>query len=399
MRAAHWPGTCSSEGMPPTSLGVAAIHPLVCNPTRGGKWLVRGASVLVLLAAGGARAQELPGFELERLELNPSAQGSLLLGTETLAEGALRVALLGHYARNPFSVFRGDGQPARLVRQRVTAHLQGAYAPLPWLELGLQVPAVAFLDSGDMAGLGLQPPARSGLSTPTVSVRVGPLSQRHGDALDLALGLGVGLPLGSAEAYARDSGLRLGPKLMVGFPLGTLRAGAELGALLRPSVSFQPGTPATVGSELHAALGLALGEEGGLQGELGARTTFSLVRGAVGVEGLAGLRYPVSHEVELLALGGVGFGSLPGTPLFRVLAGVSVSLGDAPPPEVLPLPSQRSTGEASRLVPPPPPSPPPEVPVSEPIPLKGSCPVMTSEPASEPVPASVGHDVGRKAED
>ena len=68
-----------------------------------------GAPVMAaLLVSGAAFAQQapvaLPGFELERLDLNPGAEGSLLLGTGgLLPQGSVRVSLLGHNERNPLS--------------------------------------------------------------------------------------------------------------------------------------------------------------------------------------------------------------------------------------------------------------------------------------------------------
>src|SRR4051812_36767948 len=99
---------------------------------RSGKWIGSAPVLVVVLLAGGAafaqQASALQGFELERLDLNPGGEGSLLLGTGgLLPQGSVRVSLLGHYERNPLSFLRDGENAAPVVRDRVTAHLVAAY--------------------------------------------------------------------------------------------------------------------------------------------------------------------------------------------------------------------------------------------------------------------------------
>src|SRR5687768_15396383 len=56
-----------------------------------------------------ADAQTLPEIDVERLELNPSGAGSLVVGSgRLLAPGGVRLTGGLHYERNPLVVFRND---------------------------------------------------------------------------------------------------------------------------------------------------------------------------------------------------------------------------------------------------------------------------------------------------
>ncbi len=283
---------------------------------------------LALLLAGAASAQPaaLPAFELERLELNPSAAGSLVLGTgELLPAGSWRVNVAGHYEHDPLVLYRNDEPVGSVVGSRLTAHLVAAYAVTGRVELGLQLPLVLMQQGEDLTAQGVAEVSGGGLSTPVVSARVGLLSQLQGGPVDLAVELGAGLPVGSEGALARESGVRIAPRIMAGRRLGWLRGAVDVGMHLRPAVVLA--NDANVqderGSELR--LGAALATTGdGLRGELNLRGSVPLAREGGAVELLAGARMPFSEWVEGYALAGPGFGSAPGTPVFRVLLGVAL---------------------------------------------------------------------------
>jgi outer membrane protein OmpA-like peptidoglycan-associated protein len=293
---------------------------------------VRWSAVASLLFASSALAQPagLPEFELERLELNPNGKGSLLMGTgELLEAGGFRLSLAGQYENDPLVMYRGGNRLGSVVGDRVTAHLLGAWAPMRWLELGVQLPVVAWQRGDDLTAQGIGAPGRTGLSTPQVHVRLGLLSQRRDAPVDLALELGAGLPLGSADTLSRDRIVRLSPKVMAGRRFGPLRAGVEAGVLVRPAVALSE--DADIQDELgnEVRLGAVLATTGeGLRGELNVRGTVPLTREPSSVELLAGLRLPVGSATEVYALGGPGFGDAPGTPTFRLLLGVAVGGGE-----------------------------------------------------------------------
>ncbi|WNG16628.1 OmpA family protein [Cystobacter fuscus] len=279
------------------------------------------------LAGSDALAQPtgLGRFELERLVLNPNGQGSLTVGTgELLPQGGYRLSLLGHYENDPLVMYRDGNRLGSVVRDRVTAHLLAAWSPLRWLELGAQLPVVAWQKGDDLSGQGVGAPARTGLGTPTVYARLGLLAQQREAPLDLALELGVGLPVGSVDTLSRDGSVRLEPKLMLGRRFGGLRAGVEGSVLVRPSVMVGGEEVEDVlGSEVR--LGAAVSTTGpGLRGELNLRGVLPLGGQPQSMELLAGLRLPLSERVEAYALGGPGFGDTLGTPTFRVLLGVAL---------------------------------------------------------------------------
>ena len=298
---------------------------------------MRPSALAILLLASTALAQPegLPKFELERLELNPNGRGSLVMGTgELLPTGGFRLSLLGHYQKDPLVLYADRSPVGSVVGDRAMAHLLVAWAPLRWLELGLHVPLVVWQRGDDLTSQGLGAPASTGLSTPSVQARVGLLSQRREAPVDLAVELGVGLPVGSVETLSRDDTFRFSPRVMVGRRFGLLRAGVEAGALVRPTVTLinDEEVQDEVGNEVR--LGAVLATTGtGLRGELNVRGTVPLTRQPMSVELLAGVRLPLGKSVEAYALGGPGFGETPGTPTFRVLLGVALGTPETETPE------------------------------------------------------------------
>src|SRR5512140_3228512 len=96
----------------------------------------RALCALVLLAASApALAAGRTAYDLERLTLDPSAVGSLVLGVgETLPAEGFRLSLAGHYEYRPIvltrdGAIRGFGVGASstragdIVTHRVTGHL------------------------------------------------------------------------------------------------------------------------------------------------------------------------------------------------------------------------------------------------------------------------------------
>ena len=264
--------------------------------------------------AGAAERPAPPDVSLERLALNPGGSGSLLLGTgELLAPGQLRVSTVGHYQHNPLLVSQGGAAHA-LVGQRLSAHLAAAYAPVGWLEFQAQLPLVALQRGEDLSREGFAAPTRAGLSTPSVGLRWGLLSQRSSGAVDLSLGLRVGLPFGDASGLARTSGLHYLPELAVGRHFGPFRMALSAQALLSGPVPES-------GQELRWGA-VAATEGTRLRWEVNALGTLPLGEPRPrSLEVLTGPRFLAHSSVELFALGGVGLGAAPGTPLFRVMVG------------------------------------------------------------------------------
>ena len=127
------------------------------------KRYVRALCALALLAASGP-AFALTGYDLERLTLDPTAVGSLVLGVgETLPAGAFRLSLAGRYEYRPVVLtdegfVRGFGVGAKstragdIVGQRVTGHLGFGVAVTDRVEFGLRLPYVAWQTGDSVAG-------------------------------------------------------------------------------------------------------------------------------------------------------------------------------------------------------------------------------------------------------
>jgi outer membrane protein OmpA-like peptidoglycan-associated protein len=289
------------------------------------------ATILAVTLLGNAPALaqsegRLPGFQLERLELNPSGTGSWLVGTGELAPaGQLRVSVLGHHEQAPLTFYHSELGHSVVVKSRLTTHVLAAWSATKHLELGFQLPFILRQDTGSLSNAGLTAPASSGLSTPYFHVRLGLLEQRADNPLDVALELGSGLPLGSDVALARDDGFRFAPKVMVGRAFDVLRVGAEAGVLLQPSVILSREASRVrdeLGNELRFGASLSTRNEG-LRGELALRGALPLVRSPASMEVLGGGRYALANGWEVFALGAMGFGSSPGTPRFRAILGFS----------------------------------------------------------------------------
>jgi OmpA-OmpF porin, OOP family len=329
----------------------------------------RGAVALALLLAASARAQgatPLPVFSLERLDPNPGL-GPLALGNgELLAPGALRVSLMAHYARAPL-----EALDVPLVLNRTTGLVSLAVGVLPWLELQAQFPGVIHQGGSEPSGApAIAPPSRSGLGAPRVAARLGLLGTSSPEAFHLAIDLDVRLPLGGSGALARDSRTRAQGRIMLGRRWGPVSPALELGVVLRPAVTTPTGPDSLngVGNELRAGAGLTVGHA--LRGEVSAYGAYSWRRQRTSGELLGGLRYAPIRAVEAFAMGGVGLGEEPGTPRFRVLAGVALLFDKAPRPPQEDIVYELVQGLPRAPVAPvreePAPEPPPEQPATKP---------------------------------
>ncbi|WP_044280445.1 OmpA family protein [Myxococcus stipitatus] len=320
-------------------------------------------TVAALLLAQGALAQEsvpLPDFVLERLEVNPGP-GPLATGGGTLLrDGELRVTLLGHYQHEPLTINDG-GETIPLLRSRSTGVLAVGLGLSSRLQLDVRVPVMTQREGESLDAQGLSAPTRTGLGSPRVGARVAILRTEGDDSVDLAAEVGVGLPFGTDGALARSSDTSILARVMVGGSLGSILAPSfEIGTLLRSTATITAENleAREIGSELRLGAGL-MTTEGPLRGEVSLNAGLSFKQAQGAVELLGGARYTPREGVELFALGGLGLGSEPGIPLFRLVAGVSFSylLGEDTRPDSdssivhesvpLPLPgSGRRPGEA-----------------------------------------------------
>jgi outer membrane protein OmpA-like peptidoglycan-associated protein len=288
------------------------------------------AALLVCSLASAQTGEQLPGFDLERLETNVG-RGTLLVGNgELMVPEGLSVSLLGHYQRMPL-VLSDGGNPLSIVSDRATALLGVSYGLLPWLEVGAQVPFVLWQQGDDPSEAGLAPLVAQGLGTPVLQARLGLMSRRQRQPVDLAADLGVGLPVGTSLALAGDAGPRFHARLVAGTTLGWLQPSLEAGVLFRPTILLATTSDdPRPGASSEIRLGAALATTGkGLRGELGLRTTLG---SQVSMEVLGGVRFPLVMGLDAFVLGGPGVGGALGTPRFRMLAGVAFR--SEPPPKI-----------------------------------------------------------------
>jgi len=294
--------------------------------------LFRALFIVATLIGAESRGQgqRVSGFDLERLELDPYATGSLVLGTGELPPpGAFRLSLSGHYELKPLVSRSGDQDLGAVVRDRVTAHLTASYALHERFALGVEIPAVVYQSSDNPAATGFQSPASGGFGKPVVSGRVGLLRDGGVIPFDLALQLGVGLPIGSEDAIAVNRSFSFIPKVLVGKRIGPFLASAEINTTLRSKVALNAQND--VGSQFGIGASLSvIGER--IRGELTYRSAVSFSGLTYAAELLAGGRFTAAPEFELFALAGPGFSRAPGSPAFRVLLGVAWGREPAKPP-------------------------------------------------------------------
>lgn len=294
----------------------------------------RGTVVLALMLASAAfaqQAQPLPSFSLSRFTLNDGGKGGLAAATgDTLPLHRFRATLGIHYENNPLVYYRDTTRVGALVAHRAQLHLGLGFGITSWLQVSAELPMVIAQTGDDLRqSAGTVAPDGFGLGSTRLAVRAGFLSQGAGgikaDApLDLALQLGLSLPFGVGNALNIESGWNFVPQLSAGANVGAVRLGGEVSFLIRPpTVLTENSIRDTVGSQLGIrALVSSNGDGARFEGSF--HSLIPIEGGAPpGFELLGGVRVPIG-PIELFALGGPGFGSLPGTPTFRVFAGIGL---------------------------------------------------------------------------
>ncbi len=286
--------------------------------------MTRLVALIAVLGAAGARAQELPALEVERLQLNPSGQGGVLVGNGAmLPVGAARFTAMAHYQHEPLVAIGPEGERlGAVLRDRLTLHLASAYAVHERLELALQLPIIAYQSGDDLTAAGLARVSDAGLGTPYVSARFGLLRS-------LSVGLAVGFPLGTAEALARDDGFVFRPGLQGGMSFGKVQLAADVAARFRPAIDVGFSEP--LSHQLDVALAASWASPH-LRPELSVHASVPLNGLTPSTEVLAGARALLPAGLEAFVLGGPGLSALPGTPDFRVLVGAAIGPAPEPPP-------------------------------------------------------------------
>ncbi|WP_163997922.1 flagellar motor protein MotB [Pyxidicoccus caerfyrddinensis] len=299
----------------------------VVVPSRPSLALLSAVSSLALLlgpASALAQDPQLPHFNLQRLELDPAALGSLMVGTgRTLPQGMLRMAVQGHYENLPFH-FQTRWEPGAgtgLVENRFTLDVTAAYGVLSWLQVAAEVPYI--VQQGGEPHMGVSPPTGQGMGTPWVGLRAALLRQDFG--LQLAADVSAAVPVGSVELLARDD-YAVHPKLQLGFLAEDWQVGGEAGVLLREKRelgALSGESKDIVGSELRLAGTVTSRAGDSTRGEVSVLVGVPLQGGRVGAELLLAIRKHALSFMDLYVMGGPGVGAGLDTPTFRFVGGVS----------------------------------------------------------------------------
>ncbi|RKH88474.1 OmpA family protein [Corallococcus sp. AB045] len=289
-------------------------------------------ALVLLPSLASAASTTAPAFDLERLSINPTSSAALGTAAGGLRDpGELRLSLAAHHERSPLTLYRDGERMDALVRSRTQVQLAGTYTVSKRFEVGAILPLMAHQDTHGFSDVGMTTPSSWGLGTPVLQGRLGLLDEASAP-VSLAAELAVGLPVGNKDSLQGSGGWDVTPRVSAGRTVGPVVLGLEAGIRLRNRTAV--GSNA-VGSELPWAATVATtGHK--LRGELGLRSAVPLTDSPVPVELLAGGRYALGSRMEVFALGGPGLGTAPGTPAFRVMAGLSVSALQAVQPVMRP---------------------------------------------------------------
>ncbi|MCE9666595.1 flagellar motor protein MotB [Myxococcus stipitatus] len=287
--------------------------------------LLSALSVLVPLLPSSALAQSsLPTFNLERLELDPAALGSLVVSTgRVLPQGMVRVGVQGHYEYLPlhFQTRWEPGGGMGLVENRFSADVTIAVGVLSWLQLDAEVPYI--LGQGGSGHRDVPAPEGSGMGAPWVGARVAILNPDTG--FHLAADVSTQLPLGSKALLARDE-YAVHPSLQLGYLADGWQVGGQAGVLLREKRDLGPLSDEKkdlIGSELRLAATVTSRAGELTRGEVSVVTGIPLQGGRAGAELLVAIRRHATSWLDLYVLGGPGVGAGMDTPTFRFIAGAS----------------------------------------------------------------------------
>jgi outer membrane protein OmpA-like peptidoglycan-associated protein len=300
-------------------------------------------SVVIAAALAVAHSAAAQSVELERLQLDPSATGSLVIGTgEVNPAGSFRVSAAGDWEHRPLvQVDRTDLFGRRsgdaIVKDRQTLHLTLDYVPVSRIELFARASYVLNQDGEH----GLSAAKSHGFGMPSFGVRIAALSQRDDDApLNIAFGGEFLSSWGTTDAIARFSKAAALLRFELGREIGNVVVGANAGIIAREAVMFGD---ANVGTETFYGAAIAL--KGMIRPELSFRGASPVDGGPSSAELLAGLRATIG-QAEVFALGGPGFFNAIGTPEWRGVVGLAFAHEGA-----------RAKKEAPAAAPPPPPPP------------------------------------------
>ncbi len=283
----------------------------------------------LLFAVPALSQSTIPEIDIERLQLDPAATTSLVVGGgQLLPAGEFRLGLAPDWEMNPLRISIDGASASSLVENRWMAFLFGAWTVVPRLELSAQVPIILDQTGKDPSSMGLSGVTPTALGNPFVGARVGILQTADGDPFNLAFGVNVGLPVGSGAALG-NGGVEVYPDLQASREFGNVIPSLEVGGLLRPGVDIGDGE--VLGSELDGQAAIAY-DAGSIRPEIVGRLFVPFGHLPAAGEALVGARGQPSPSFDVFALAGVGFGTLVGVPAVQVTLGAAFDGGKKPRP-------------------------------------------------------------------
>jgi outer membrane protein OmpA-like peptidoglycan-associated protein len=317
--------------------------------TDTGRSLAVAAATLVaaLGTTNSARAEAPAAGALDRFDPAPAGDAFFSLPSADV-EGRLRVTAAAHVelAYEPLVLRAGTNPPLAWVKDQAFLHLQASIEVLKRLKLDLDVPALLAEGgtTGSLNDVQVTAPGGAHVGDLRIGLRTALLHQ-SGLVPAAGIGLSVWAPTGSASSFAGAGVARLQPSIVVGAEYTHLVWGASAGARFQPSDADAVVGSQVIGNAGVAArfVGLMLGPEVTYGVTLGDQRAalLSHVAGSNGELWLAA-RYRIdappgaSNAVPRVVLGlagGPGLGRGPGTPAFRVIAGLSASFDVISPDE------------------------------------------------------------------
>jgi OmpA-OmpF porin, OOP family len=299
--------------------------------TRSKRLDARVIALLALLAPAPALAQTThvqAGGALDRFDPSPAGDTFFSLPSADVW-GQLRLSGSAEfsYARDPLVLREsGGGSPLPWVSDQSILHVQLSLEAFKRLKLDVELPALLTEggSSGSLGNFAVTSPSGAHVGDVRVGLRAALLHQ-DGFVPAAAITLSVWAPSGNAATFAGAGTYRFQPGIVIGAEYAHLVWGASVGTRFQPE-----STTGVVGSQIVGGVGVAgrvigltVGPELSYGASLGDQRNaiVSQVSGA-NAEVLLAARYRIGPLAAGLAAG-PGLGRGPGTPTFRIVAGLS----------------------------------------------------------------------------
>ncbi|MFT3774255.1 MAG: OmpA family protein [Minicystis sp.] len=284
------------------------------------------ASTASVYAQSGASSAS-PRGALDQLDPAPAGDAFFSVPSADVG-GRLRLSaqLLASYAHDPLVLRRlSGGPPLEWVRDQAQLHVQASLEALRLFKLDLDMPVTMAVGgtSGSLGGFTATAPSGASAGDLRAGIRFAVLHQ-NGFIPAAALGFTLWAPVGKATSFSGAGVVRYQPNIEIGAEYSHFLWTASVGARFQPESDGSLIGSRIVGGAGVAVrwFGLTVGPELHYQVSTGDRAAIVSKSGAAGAELLLGARYrlgPVSFGLA----GGPGFGRVPGTPVYRLIAAIS----------------------------------------------------------------------------